>query len=243
MTEEKDDIWAMEHRHSVRRYTEEPLSPAEVEALSQAIAQANDASGLALRLVTDEPRAFDSLLAHYGKFQNARNYVVVAGPKGRDLQELAGYFGEKIVLLATRLGLGSCWVGGTFRRRSVAGQVTRGHKLACVIALGHGAEPGRMHRSKSIEELSNTHGLVMPDWFQHGMQAAALAPTALNQQHFLFTLGRNRQTVKAQSTGGPMSMIDLGIAELHFELASGHAVSGSAPERATGPAAPASRTR
>ncbi len=73
MTEERDDIWAMEHRHSVRRYTEEPLSPAEVEALSLAIARANDASGLALRLVTDEPRAFDSLLAHYGKFQNVRN--------------------------------------------------------------------------------------------------------------------------------------------------------------------------
>jgi nitroreductase len=228
---EKDDIWAIEHRHSVRRYTEEPLSAAEAEALERVIAQANEASGLAMRLVTDEPTAFDSLLAHYGRFQNVSDYVVVAGPKGRDLQELAGYFGEKVVLAATRLGLGSCWVGGTFRRRSVAGRVAPGHKLACVIALGHGAEPGRPHRSKSIEELSNTHGLVMPNWFQHGMQAAALAPTALNQQHFIFTLGRDRQTVTAQSSGGPMSMVDLGIAELHFELASGHAVSGSAPAR------------
>lgn len=231
MAAEKDDVWAIEHRHSVRRYTEEPLSSAEAEELGRAVARANQASGLAMRLVTDEPRAFDSLLAHYGRFQNVKNYLVVAGPKGRDLQELAGYFGEKIVLLATRLGLGSCWVGGTFRRRSVAGTVAPGHRLACVIALGHGAEAGRPHRSKSIEELSNTHGLVMPDWFQHGMQAAALAPTALNQQHFLFTLGRDRQTVTAQSTGGPMSMIDLGIAELHFEVASGHAVSESAVAR------------
>ena len=37
-------------------------------------------------------------MAHYRNFENANNYIAVVGPKGRDLDEKAGYYGEKIVL-------------------------------------------------------------------------------------------------------------------------------------------------
>ena len=231
MDQARDDIWAIEHRHSVRSFTGEAVPTDARATLEQAVASANGASGLHMQLAWDEPEAFATMLAHYGKFQNACNYLALVGPKGPDLDELCGYFGEKIVLLARQLGLGSCWVGGTFSRKRTRCDVGAGERLVLVVALGIGVDDGRPRRSKGIGELSNTHSHVMPDWFQHGMQAVALAPTALNQQHFIFTLDRNRTRVSAQSTGGFFSKVGLGIAECHFELASGHAVEGSAASR------------
>ncbi|MGN0287930.1 MAG: nitroreductase family protein [Atopobiaceae bacterium] len=224
-------IHAIETRHSVRQYTDEPIRPDHRKALQDAVDQANAESGLSIQLVCDEPQAFQSFLAHYGKFENVCNYLALVGPKGKDLDELCGYYGERLVLQAQQLGLRTCWVGGTFSRRKARVKVERGQKLVAVIAVGYGVTDGRRSRSKQLSELCNTHGLAMPSWFKEGMEAAMLAPTALNQQHFIFTLSKDQTEVIAQSTGGPMSNVDLGIVEHDFEAVSGHKVSGSALER------------
>ena len=59
----------------------------------------------------------------------------------------------------------------------------------------------------------------MPGWFKDGMEAAMLAPTAMNQQKFLFTL--DGEKVTAEKTGGMYSLVDLGIVKYHFEVGSG----------------------
>lgn len=51
------------------------------------------------------------------------------------------------------------------------------------------------------------------------MKAALLAPTAMNQQKFRFTLSGNE--VSAKSTGGFYSKMDLGIVKFHFEEGAG----------------------
>ena len=98
------------------------------------------------------------------------------------------------------------------------------------IARGYGISQGTPSKSKGISELCATHGFAMPDWFQRGMEAARLAPTAFNRQRFVFTLSKDQTEVTASSAGA-MAAVNLGIAECHFELASGHSVSGSAMER------------
>lgn len=55
-----------------------------------------------------------------------------------------------------------------------------------------------------------------PDWFKKGIDAALLAPTAMNQQKFKFILNDNK--VKAKAGIGFYSKIDLGIAKYHFEI-------------------------
>jgi len=51
------------------------------------------------------------------------------------------------------------------------------------------------------------------------VEAALLAPTAVNQQKFRFTL--SDRTVKAEATGGFSSRVDLGIVKYHFERGAG----------------------
>jgi hypothetical protein len=60
----------------------------------------------------------------------------------------------------------------------------------------------------------------MPGWFKEGIEAALLAPTAVNQQKFTFTLDGDTPSVSV-SANGPFVKLDLGIVKYHFELGSG----------------------
>ena len=108
-----DAMTLMNARHSVRQYEDKPI-PAEILAeLKQEIEACNRESGLHIQLVTDEPKAFDGFMAHYGEFSGVRNYIAMIGKKGPTLEESCGYYGERLVLLAQQLGLNTCWVAMT----------------------------------------------------------------------------------------------------------------------------------
>lgn len=209
---------AIENRHSVRSYNDKKIEDEVVEKLELLIKEINKKTGLHLQLILDEPKAFDSLLARYGKFSNVKNYIALVGKKGKDIDELLGYYGERLVLEAEMLGLNSCWVGGTFSRRKSQVVLEKKEKLRGVIALGYGKVKGKAHKSKSIEKLCSVKN--MPTWFKSGMKAASLAPTALNQQKFHFMLVEEN-VVYGDSIGGFYSYIDLGIVKYHFEIGAG----------------------
>ena len=175
-----------------------------------------------MQLILNDPECFDTFLAHYGKFRNAKNYIAIVGPKSLpDLEERAGYYGEKIVLEAQIMGLNTCWVAGTYSRGKCKVEKENGEKLVCVISIGYGMTEGKEHRSKPIEKLCAVPESDMPDWFRDGVKAAVLAPTAINQQKFFITLKGDEPVITAGK--GPMTKIDLGIVKYNFEAASGHA--------------------
>jgi len=222
---------AISTRHSVCRYTDQPIDGVVVERLIRAIDEANAASGLSIQLVRNEPGAFSNALRCYGRFHNVSNYLAFVGIEGDDQDELMGYYGEGIVLLAQQLGLNSCWVGGTFDRKRTVCRMNSNERLALVVAMGYGEDQGVPHKSHTDRRHSEMRVLDAPAWFDHGMEAVMLAPTALGQQRFLFRLEADGDTVHASATGGSFSKVGLGIAERHFELAARHRVSGSAAER------------
>ena len=209
---------AMKERHSVRQYTDRPLEQSVVSALQEEIKACNQESGLHIQLVMNEPKAFDGFMAHYGKFSGVTNYIAMIGKKGPELDEKCGYYGERLVLKAQQLGLNTCWVAMTYSKVKAAYAVAPGEKLCIVIALGYGENQGVPHKSKAASQVSRTEG-TPPDWFQAGVSAALLAPTAMNQQKFTFSLAGSRVTAKAGV--GFYSKIDLGIAKYHFELGAG----------------------
>ena len=209
---------AMKARHSVRQYKDQPINAETVSALQAEIDACNRESGLHIQLVLNEPKAFDGFMAHYGKFSGVTNYIAMIGQKDPALDEKCGYFGERLVLKAQELGLNTCWVAMTYSKIKTAFTVNKGEKLCVVIALGYGATQGVPHKSKEITEVSKVEG-AMPDWFKNGIEAALLAPTAMNQQKFLFVLGNGK--VSASPGRGFYTKIDLGIVKYHFEAGAG----------------------
>lgn len=210
---------AMENRHSVRAYQDRPLEKEAKDKLLEAIEEINRQSGLHIQLITDEPKAFDSFMAHYGKFSGVTNYLALVGPKGEKLEETCGYYGEKLVLLAQQLGLNSCWVAMSYKKVPGTFVLNKGEKLTVVIALGYGKNRGVAHKSKPRASVCTGNG-EMPVWFEKGVEAALLAPTAMNQQKFHFTLLEDH-TVLAKAGRGFYTKMDLGIAKLHFEIGAG----------------------
>ena len=203
----------MKKRHSVRTYNDRGIEIEKINILKEFINECNVESGLNIQLVLNDSRAFKSKIANYGKFSNVNNYIAIIGKKTLDLNEKTGYYGEKIVLKVTELGLGSCWVASTYSKGKTPCIINKDEKLVCVIAIGHYDKPGKQHKSKPIEELVRGE---IPDWFRKGMEAVQLAPTALNQQKFIFSLEDNIVDVKSKI--GVYTKIDVGIVKYHFEL-------------------------
>lgn len=214
-----DILKIMKARHSVRQYSGRKIEGEARKALEALAGECNRESGLNIQIIFDEPKCFDSRMAHYGKFSGAENYIALAGKKGADLDEKAGYYGEKLVLKAQELGLNTCWVAMTHGKS--AARIGKDEKLACIIALGYGATQGAAHKSKPLEQLCNCASGT-PDWFSRGMEAALLAPTAMNQQKFFITLENGKVTARAGR--GFYTKLDLGIVKYHFEAATGHKV-------------------
>ena len=207
----------MQRRHSVRQYTDRPIEPEKRAVLDALMQEINRKAGLSIQIVYDDPKCFDSFMAHYGKFTGVRNYIALIGKKSPKLDETLGYYGEELVLKAQELGLNTCWVALTHGKSKAV--VGRGEKEVCLIALGYGVTQGVEHKSKPAQELC-TCAEPMPEWFQRGMNAALLAPTAMNQQKFRFELLPDGN-VKATCGSGFYTKLDLGIVKYHFETVTG----------------------
>ncbi len=209
---------AIKERHSVRTYLDKPIEGETLTKLQSKIKELNDISGLNMQLILNEPKAFDSFLAHYGKFKGVNNYIAIVGNKDSSLAEKAGYFGEQLVLYAQTLGLNTCWVALTFKKIKDTYVVKKNEKMQLVIAIGYGEIAGHPHKSKTFEEVTKVDGEA-PDWFVSGVMAALLAPTAVNQQAFTFIYKDG--VTKLKRSLRPYADIDAGIVKYHFELASG----------------------
>ena len=214
----KDIEKIIRERHSVRSYLDKGIEKDKVDVLNKLIDSINKENDLNIQLILNDIEVFDkfnTFILHYGKLKGCKNYVAMIGKKSDLLEEKIGYNGEKIVLKAQELGLNTCWVAGTYKKKLVRAKIKDDEELARVIAIGNGETQGNTRKSKSIDDVSKS--TEYPDWYKRGVEFALLAPTAINQQKFKFEyLGENN--VKATSGIGPKTKIDLGIVKYHFEL-------------------------
>ncbi len=213
-----DILEIMKERHSVRKYTEKKIEGEILEKLQNKIEELIKESGLNMQLILNEPKAFDSFMAHYGKFDGVKNYIAIIGNKDSSLAEKTGYYGEQLVLFAQSLGLNTCWVALTFKKIKDAYKINKNEKMQLVIAIGYGLTQGISHKTKTYEQVTNVKGEA-PQWFIDGVNAALLAPTAVNQQKF--KIHYNDGKVKITASKWPYANVDLGIVKCHFELGSG----------------------
>ena len=226
---------AIEARHSVRAYKEQPLTAEVVKALEEKIAELNSEGHLHMQLIQNEPKAFQGTLTKYGKFRGVNNYIVMAGKKADDLDERTGYYGEQLVLMAQTMGLNTCWVGLSYSKVPGTYVLEDGEKIACYIAIGYGETQSVGHKIKTVEQVSRSAlplgssknaSDTTPSWFKKGVEAALLAPTAVNQQKFSFEYvgmkdGHHQVRAKKGFSMIGYTKTDLGIAKCHFEIGAG----------------------
>lgn len=214
-------VETIRERHSVREYDGMPLSRAEFDALIAVVEECACESGLNIQLVGDNPEVFN-VIARFGLIRGCRTHVafVVDGGKARGVaaDEAIGYWGQKIVLAAQDMGFNTCWCALCSRKKSRA-VVAPGKKIRLIIAVGHGKTQGFSRKTKSVEALSSVECAKAPAWFAAAMEAAQLAPTAMNNQNFKITLLSDGKTVRIDAPKSGLNVIDEGIVRCNFEIA------------------------
>jgi nitroreductase len=214
-------IWS---RKSVRKYSNKQIEEDKVKVLRESISDLNKISGLSMEFA-EEYGSFKSILTM--SFKNVRSAIVLKGKTDDpDLEEKCGYYGEQIVLKATAMGLGTCWVAW-FNKRSTSLNIKSDETVVCVVTIGYGEEaistsdvvPDAPHRkTKSVSDFLGGNTDV-PDWVTAAIKAVQFAPTAMNSQRVRFSYEDG--VVCSRTKSGYLSMIDYGIIKCHFELAAG----------------------
>jgi len=130
-------------RYSCRTYEEVPIDAGKRQSLAEfAAARQQGPLGAPVRFVlitaTEEDRSALRGLGTYGIIRGATGFILGAVQKGPKDMEDFGYRMEEIVLRATDLGLGTCWLGGTYTRSSFARKITlrEDEVLPAITAVG-----------------------------------------------------------------------------------------------------------
>lgn len=239
-------VETIRERHSVREYDGGPLARAEFDALIAVVEECARESGLDIQLVGDNPEVFN-VIARLGLIRGCRTHVAfvvddakaggatsganaaangateadcveMRGARRTAVDEAIGYWGQKIVLAAQDMGLNTCWCALCSRKKSRA-VVAPGKKIRLIIAVGHGKTQGFSRKTKSVEALSSVECAKEPAWFAEAMEAAQLAPTAMNNQNFKITLLSDGKTVRIDAPQSGLNVIDEGIVRCNFEIA------------------------
>jgi nitroreductase len=217
---------AIEMRCSRRTYIDKPIGKEKVRILEKLIEEVNKEGNLHLQLVLNDGKAFQGIRKSYGLFTGVQNYIALVGKEDEFFREKIGYYGERVILEATRLGLGTCWVGGSFDKKSCNCSVEEGELLLAVIPIGNIPAEHTLKekiivkmargKSKAVNEMYESDEVV-PDWFEAGMEAVQKAPSAMNKQPVKFYCKNSIVTAGIEG-GKDYQEIDLGIAKLHFEI-------------------------
>ncbi len=231
---------AINIRKSRRSYLTTPIEENKLKSLYASIEKYNRESGLSNYLVEDGSRPFNGLRKSYGLFKNVRSLIVLKGKElDIHLEEKCGYYGELIVLEATALGLGTCWVGASFDQNDPIFATEKGEKVVCVITVGKVDTTSRLKeniirtmahgKAKALEYFYKAD-TTPPDWFIKGIKAVQKTPSAVNHQYYTFEY--KNDTITAESFNKyKLDMVDLGIAKAHFVVACGGSFDFGSPGR------------
>ena len=207
---------AMRERHTVRKFTDKEIPKDIRSKLNTRVFANNEKHSVSIRFMIDDTNAFGFLTKAF-LTKGVKNYFILSGGNIFTTDEKLGYCGTDLMLYAQTLGLNTWWVGGTYNRRYINRNAT-GDKVLGLIAVGYGETQGVPHKSKSVNEVCKYEG-DMPEWFKNGVEAALLAPTALNKQAFLIEGKENNVALSCDN--GIFAGVDKGIIKYHFELGAG----------------------
>ena len=206
---------AIPRRQSCRAYVSPPAQ-GDWAALSYAAGR-YDLPGARLIFASVPEGMFSGALLGTGRVTGCGVIAAVAAsialPEGR---VHAGILGEAFCLEATAMGLGTCWVSGSYRKRLLTLPLKPDEALLAVIAVGTPEKrPADTRRRKSLDRLCKGDTSLWPEEVRRAAQAVQLAPSAMNLQPWTMSLEQGRFVLDVPDR----SRLELGIALCHAELA------------------------
>lgn len=234
-----DKLQLLQSRHSVRSFLFDPISKEIVNKLRAEVTMTNThEQGMRFQIFTDDPDPMNGFSKSYGAFINPRNYMAaVVDTATPHAMERAGYFAEKFVIRAVELGLGTCFVGGTYSQQGVKAQMRAGEKLLFIILFGYPSDKTRF-LAKMMVKMVHAKKMTPEQFFEPvsqlpfaierfpmlkaGLEAVACAPSSLNKRPVRLFLNEESGKVELCAKvdeSNPKNLIDLGIAKFNFSYA------------------------
>lgn len=228
-------IWK---RRSRRYFIQKPIPSEILENLIFVCENFKPFSSVRNTLIKDSTDVvFKGALGNYGKIKGAPAVIAFIGDTDDvNVYEKIGYTGEGIILEATSLGLGTCWVGGFFRP-DVAGSLVKikgKEKVVAVTPVGYPEDKmtfeekimtgfGKTHKRKPLKEvLSGIEESKLQPFIRQALEAARASPSAVNRQPWRFHVEIDSISVYTDNLKDTFNIpkrIDCGIAMLHIEVA------------------------
>jgi hypothetical protein len=231
----------IQSRRSVRTYTGAPLTGAQHAGIIAYLEELAQAYGVKLALLKNEYQ--DRKFGTYGMIKNPAAYIAAVCGRDKEVLIQAGIALEKSVLRCTEMGLGTCWLGGSFNRGEFGTALTVGESemIPAVISVGQSQGKERWlggvvryvaksGQRKSYGELFFDGGFDRPlslggaPWSK-ALEMVRLGPSASNKQPWRVVKGSEALHFYLQHVASyekmpyDMQRLDMGIAMAHFELA------------------------
>lgn len=242
---------AIKKRVSCRTYSDKPIEESirqQLESILSAVHEGPFGNKPKFKLISMEgisPAQWKKM-GTYGTIRGARNFVAGIIKPGRMAMQDYGYCMETLVLKVTALGMGTCWLGGTFQSGAFAraAGLKKGELMPAVTPLGYPADEKSltekiMRRFAGSDHRKHWAKIFFIDDFSHplpentvgkyreALENMRLAPSASNKQPwrvlydskdniFHFFVARSRQYKMLGISH--LQDIDLGIAMSHFEI-------------------------
>ncbi len=196
----------IQQRTSVRTYSGKPIPPDLLEELDSFLSYCRSGplgNTIRVKLTATSREDAQELqgLGTYGFISDPSGFIIGTVQDDPGALEDFGYLLEAAVLRATDLGLGTCWLGGTFNRSRFAENIDRQRDeiIPCVISLGLEADAPRLLDTASRWTAGSDRRLpwselffegsfenpLLPEnagAFKHPLEMLRLAPSASNKQ-------------------------------------------------------------
>jgi len=229
---------AIKQRRSRRQFEPKPLESKTLAHINSICSDFRPFSGARSVFVTDKPETvFKGAIGPYGKVKNAPAFVAFIGNiENPNVHEYVGYTGEGVMLEAEAMNLATCWVAGFFRRKAVESliNISKNERVMAITPIGYATKDqsleerfmtgfGLSHRRKKLSGLvTGLDESEWPNWIKVSLEAARLAPSAVNRQPWRFHIEPDSITVSVnvmKREYGISKRLCCGIAMLHIETA------------------------
>lgn len=239
----------IEERKSTRTFLDTPLDPADLARISTYITVPENLIGpfgnrCAFDLVIEDEGSEKKKIGTYGVIANAQGYILGGSTKETTRLFDYAYVLENIVLYLTSIGIGTCWLGGRFRKQQAMSQLTLADNeiIPAITPIGYSAEHARMkermmrtflkaRKRKPEDELFFYESFDQPlgdraGEYQQALHYVKIGPSAQNKQPWRLVFNTDLSQVHFYIVSSlahhPLYMcepeyLDIGIAYNHFE--------------------------